>query len=60
MTYQPQPAALRQQALALGLAAAVTAAVLSGLLGLAQDERAAQLAQHRAPAVATAPAAPAV
>ena len=47
MTTHPLQAALRQQALALGLSALVTASVLAGLLGLASSDSAAQLAQQR-------------
>ena len=46
MTYQPMQQALRQQALALGLAAVITAGMLSGLLGLAHGDQAARLAQQ--------------
>lgn len=46
MTHPALQQALRQQALALGLAAVVTAGMLSGLLGLAQGDQAAQLAQQ--------------
>ena len=46
MTHPALQQAVRQQALALGLAAVVTAGVLSGLLGLSHGEQAAQLAQQ--------------
>ena len=49
MTHTPMQAAAPQQALALGLAGMVTAAVLWGLLGLAQTDQAAQMAQHVQP-----------
>lgn len=48
MTRQhPLQASLPQQAMAFGLAALVTAGVLSGLLGLARADHAAQLAQRQ-------------
>ncbi len=47
MTAHLLQAAPRQQALALGLSALVTAGVLAGLLGLAGSDSAAQLAQQR-------------
>ena len=63
MTHPTLQQAFRQQALALGLAAMVTAGVLSGLLGLAQGDQAAQLAQQMQAAphavAAMAPAKPA-
>ena len=46
MTHSSMQQAVRQQALALGLAALVTAGVLSGLMGLAQGDQAAHLAQQ--------------
>jgi hypothetical protein len=46
-TARPLQARLSQQALSLGLAALVTAAVLQGLLGLAGADQAAQLAQRQ-------------
>jgi hypothetical protein len=47
MTAHPLQAAPRQQALALGLSALVTAGILAGLLGLAGSDNAALLAQQR-------------
>lgn len=61
MTHPSMPQAVRQQALALGLAVVVTAGVLSGLMGLAQGDRAAELAQQMQGVpqlVLVAPAAP--
>ena len=46
MHQQPMQQAFHQQALALGLAALVTAGVLSGLLGLSHGDQAAHLAQQ--------------
>lgn len=46
MTPTPMQAAAPQQALALGLAGMVTAAVLWGLLGLAQADQSALMAQQ--------------
>ena len=59
MTHHPMPFAARQQLLALGLSALVTAGVLSGLLGLAGHDSLSPLAkqlQHRSQAAATVPA----
>ena len=60
MTRQPMQQTLHQQALALGLAALITAGVLAGLMGLSHGEQAAHLAQQMQatpPAVAALPAA---
>ena len=49
MTHQTLQTTARHQALALGLAGLITAGVLSGLLGLAQGDQAAHLAQQMQP-----------
>ncbi len=61
MTHTPMHAAAPQQALALSLAGMVTAAVLWGLLGLAQADPAALVSQQIQPlpqAVVAAPQGP--
>jgi uncharacterized protein YgfB (UPF0149 family) len=63
MTAQALQQSLRQQALALCLSAAVTAAMLSGMVGLAGNDQAALMAMHQlhsTPTVAAVVAQPAV
>jgi hypothetical protein len=46
MTHPAMQHSPRHQLLALGLAAVITAGLLSGLVGLAANDQQAQLAQH--------------